>query len=159
MHNISRHVTAKAKPKTIVIEDLNVMGMMKNHHLAQAISDSSMGELRRQIEYKAQWHGNEVLVADKWYPSSKMCSKCGAVKETLSLSERTYTCNVCGNVIDRDLNAALNLAALAQTAEAAGFACGVVVNQGDTVKQEGGTGLSAVSPPAVGVQAPAPSYI
>lgn len=112
-HNISRHATAITKPSTVVIEDLNVKGMMANHSLAKAVSDVGMGELRRQIEYKAAWHGVDVLVADRWFASSKTCSQCGHVKEVLTLAERVYRCEVCGAEMDRDLNAALNLAALA----------------------------------------------
>ena len=112
-HNISRHATATTKPSTVVIEDLNVKGMMANHKLAKDVGDVGMGELRRQIEYKAAWNGVSVLVADRWFASSKTCSKCGNVKETLTLSERVYRCEVCGAELDRDLNAALNLAALA----------------------------------------------
>lgn len=110
LHQISHYAVVKAKPQQIVIEDLNVRGMLQNHNLARAISDVGFGELRRQIEYKALWHGVEVVVADRWYPSSKTCSGCGSVKPLLSLSERTYVCEECGCVLDRDMNAALNLA-------------------------------------------------
>lgn len=113
LHNISRHVTAKTMPKTVVIEDLNVKGMMANHKLAKAVADASMSEMRRQIEYKSAWNNIEIKIADRWYPSSKTCSNCGNVKDTLTLGERVYTCDCCGFSIDRDLNAALNLAALA----------------------------------------------
>lgn len=113
LHNISRHVTANTMPKTVVIEDLNVKGMTANHKLAKAIADASMSEMRRQIDYKATWNNIEVKIADRWYPSSKTCSNCGNVKDVLSLSERVYACDCCGFSIDRDLNAALNLAALA----------------------------------------------
>jgi len=98
---------------TIVIEDLNVKGMVKNHKLAQAVSDASFYEFRRQLEYKAKWHGSNVIVANRFFPSSKICSCCGNKKETLKLSERIYNCHVCGNTIDRDLNASKNLANLA----------------------------------------------
>ncbi|MBU1751979.1 MAG: transposase, partial [Chloroflexi bacterium] len=89
-------------------------------HLAQAIADVGLYEFGRQVTYKAAWAGSEVLVADRWYPSSKRCSQCGAVKDTLGLSERVYSCVCCGLVIDRDLNAACNLAQLAPTASSAG---------------------------------------
>lgn len=112
LHDISYHVTAKTKPSTVVVEDLNVKGMMANHCLAKAISDASFGELRRQIEYKGQWYGIDVVTAGRFYPSSKTCSGCGSVKPLLKLSERTFVCEKCGMVIDRDLNAALNLASL-----------------------------------------------
>ena len=98
----------RAKPGLIVLEDLSVKNMLKNHKLAGAISDASFGEIRRQIEYKAEWYGSEVLIVDRFYPSSKMCSSCGQVKEDLSLSDRIYECE-CGNVLDRDLNAAKSL--------------------------------------------------
>ena len=95
--------------QTIVIEDLNIAGMVKNHCLALSISDVGFGELRRQLEYKSALHGNTLIVADRWFPSSKTCSGCGHVKETLLLSERTFICEKCGKAIDRDLNASINL--------------------------------------------------
>jgi len=111
-HEISSYLTYKLKPAVIVLEDLSVSGMVKNHHLAQAISDVGFGELRRQIEYKAQWLGIEIVLADRWEPSSKRCSGCGEVKANLTLADRVYHCDHCGLEIDRDLNAAFNLAAL-----------------------------------------------
>ena len=93
----------------IAIEDLNVKGMTRNHRLAQAVSDVSFGELRRQIEYKAATNGVKVLKVDRFYPSSKTCSVCGTVKEDLKLSDRTYRCDKCGAVFDRDYNASRNL--------------------------------------------------
>ena len=100
----------KTKPSQIVLEDLNVSGMMKNHHLSRSISDSKLYDFRRQIEYKAELYGIEVVVADRFYPSSKTCHRCGHVKRDLKLSDRTYRCDCCGNVIDRDINASINLA-------------------------------------------------
>jgi IS605 OrfB family transposase len=99
-----------ARYGTVVVEDLNVAGMVKNRRLARAISDAGFGEIRRQIEYKAVWRGGRVIVADRWFASSKTCSGCDAVKTKLLLSERTYVCVACGLVIDRDENAAVNLA-------------------------------------------------
>ena len=96
----------------IAIEDLNVKGMTKNHRLAQAVNDVSFGELRRQIEYKAETNGVKVTKADRYFASSKTCSVCGEKKEDLTLSDRTYRCPHCGAVIDRDLNASLNLLGL-----------------------------------------------
>lgn len=113
LHNISRHVTAKTKPSVVVIEDLNVKGMMANRKLAKAVADSSMGELRRQIQYKAEWNGVQVVTADRWFPSSKTCCECGYINAELTLSDRVWTCESCGTVLDRDLNAAKNLARLA----------------------------------------------
>jgi putative transposase len=95
---------------TIVIEDLHVAGMVRNRRLARHVADASFGEFRRQLEYKAAWHGGQVIVADRWFASSKTCSGCGAVRAKLLLSERAYVCTECGKVADRDLNAALNLA-------------------------------------------------
>jgi putative transposase len=95
----------------LVIEDLNVHGMLANHHLAAAISDASWGELARQIGYKATWRGGTVLVAGRWFASSKTCSACGSVKTALTLAERVFACEACGLTLDRDLNAAVNLAA------------------------------------------------
>ena len=93
----------------ISIEDLNVAGMARNHHLAKAVSDASFGEFRRQLEYKTARTGAALRVIDRWYPSSKTCSNCGAVKAKLSLSERVFHCDGCGLVMDRDLNAAINI--------------------------------------------------
>ena len=93
----------------ICIEDLNVAGMVKNHHLAKAVQDASFYELRHQLEYKTAKTGARLHVIDRWYPSSKTCSNCGTVKAKLSLNERIYRCEHCGLVIDRDLNAAINL--------------------------------------------------
>jgi IS605 OrfB family transposase len=97
---------------TVVVEDLNVAGMVKNRRLARAISDAGFGEIRRQLAYKTTWNGGTLVVADRWYPSSKTCSRCGVVKPKLHLSERVFTCTACGLVLDRDINAALNLASL-----------------------------------------------
>jgi putative transposase len=99
-----------AKTKSaIVLEDLNVSGMLKNHHLAQAIADVGLHEFRRQLSYKGEWYGCEVLMADRYYPSSKRCSGCRQVQADLTLDEREYRCEYCGLVMDRDLNAAVNL--------------------------------------------------
>ena len=96
--------------QVLVIEDLNVAGMVRNRHLARSVSDAAMGELSRQLLYKARWHGVQVQVADRFFPSSKTCSGCGEVRSDLDLSTRIYSCDSCGLVIDRDLNAAINLA-------------------------------------------------
>jgi putative transposase len=96
---------------TIVVERLNVAGMVRNRRLARAIADVGFAELRRQLGYKTTWYGSMLIIADRWYPSSKTCSACGMVKAKLSLSARVFVCDACGLVIDRDLNAARNLAA------------------------------------------------
>jgi len=113
-HNASKGIVETPGVGLIVIEQLNVSGMVQNRCLAKAVSDAGMSELHRQIQYKAEWNGKEVLKADQWYPSSKTCSVCGCVKASLSLAERTYECPECGAVMDRDLNAAKNLAALGE---------------------------------------------
>ena len=98
----------KTKPSYIVLEDLNVKGMMKNRHLSKAIQQQCFGGFRRQIEYKSAWNNIPVIIADRFFPSSKLCSCCGNIKKDLKLSDRIYKCE-CGNVIDRDYQAALNL--------------------------------------------------
>ena len=110
MDAINKATTMIARTySTVCIEDLNVAGMVKNHHLARRLSDASLGEFRRQLEYKTARNGATLRVVDRWYPSSKTCSNCGTVKAKLSLSERVYQCDVCGLSMDRDLNAAINL--------------------------------------------------
>ncbi|MBO4204469.1 IS607 family element RNA-guided endonuclease TnpB [Micromonospora echinofusca] len=105
---------------TVVVEDLNVAGMLRNRRLARHIADAGFAEIRRQLAYKTGWNGGRLIVADRWYPSSRTCSGCGAVRTKLALSEREYTCQACGLVIDRDCNAARNLAALAAEYDTAG---------------------------------------
>ena len=124
MSNVRRDFAAKAvhelakNYETVVIEDLNVRAMMTRggaykRGLNRAIAQASFADLRRRITYKTQWSGGVTIVADRWFPSSKTCSECGEVKSKLSLSERKYICHRCGVVVDRDLNAATNLAKLA----------------------------------------------
>ena len=98
----------KRKPSFICIEDLNVSGMMKNKHLSKAIQQQGFYEFRRQIEYKSAWNNIPVIIADRFFPSSRLCSCCGEVKKDLKLSDRIYKCD-CGNIIDRDFQASLNL--------------------------------------------------
>jgi putative transposase len=98
--------------ETVVLEDLNVAGMGKNHALAGSVSDAAFGEVRRQFEYKARMRGGYVHVADRWFPSSKLCSACGCVVDKLPLSLRTWVCPECGTIHDRDENAAINLESL-----------------------------------------------
>lgn len=98
---------------TIAIEDLAVKNLLRNRRLARHIADASWAELRRQLTYKTEWTGGQLVVVDRFSPSSKTCSGCGTVKAKLALSERTYVCTACGLVLDRDENAARNLAALA----------------------------------------------
>ncbi|AAO36394.1 transposase [Clostridium tetani] len=99
----------KNKPSRVVMETLNIKGMMKNRNLSKAIAKQGLYEFKRQLQYKCKFYGIEFVEADIWYPSSKICSECGYKKTKLSLSERTYICEECGAVIDRDFNASINL--------------------------------------------------
>lgn len=96
-------------PKSITMEDLNVIGLIKNRHLSKSIQNQYFYEFKRQIEYKSKDRGIEFILADRFYPSSKTCSCCGNIKKDLKLSDRTYRCSECGLIIDRDYNAAINL--------------------------------------------------
>lgn len=98
----------KTKPSYITIEDLNVSGMMKNRHLSKAVASQKFYEFRTKLKTKCDENGIELRVVDRWYPSSKTCHCCGAIKKDLKLSDRIYRCD-CGYVEDRDFNAALNL--------------------------------------------------
>lgn len=119
IHKMTTSITKSAS--IVVVEDLNVAGMLKNHKLARALSDASLSEIHRQLEYKSKWYGTELHKADRFYPSSKRCSRCGKERDHLKLGDRTYRCEQCGLVLDRDLNAALNLKFL--TASSAVTAC------------------------------------
>jgi transposase len=123
----ARATDAPLRPLLVVLEDLNVDGMKRNRKLALAISDVGLGEFKRQMTYKTVWQGETLLLADRWFPSTKRCSRCRNVKEDMDLSERIYVCEnpACGLVIDRDVNAALNLAALAKTGKHKGSLPGV----------------------------------
>lgn len=103
------HKLVSLLPSRVVMEDLNVQGMMKNKHLSKAISEQCFFEIIRQMKYKCEWNNIPFYQVDRFYPSSKTCSCCGCIKTNLKLSDRTYKCSECGNVIDRDLNAAINL--------------------------------------------------
>ena len=107
LHHITTEIV-KNKPSYIVLEDLNVNGMMKNRHLSNAVQQQGFYEFRRQIEYKSAWNNIVVVFADRFFPSSKLCSCCGNIKKDLKLSDRIYKCE-CGNIINRDYQAALNL--------------------------------------------------
>jgi len=107
LHNITTKIVSENK--VIILEDLNVSGMMKNHKLAKAIQELGLYEMRRQIEYKAKWYGREVIFVSRWFPSSKKCSCCGNIKHDLKLSDREYVCENCGLIIDRDENASINI--------------------------------------------------
>lgn len=119
LHKATSAIIARTKPdgerpSCVVLEDLNISGMLKNRKLSRAIADVGMYEFRRQIEYKAKDAGVRVIVASRWEPSSKTCHVCGWKDEHLTLADRVFVCHDCGNVIDRDYNAACNLAKLAE---------------------------------------------
>jgi putative transposase len=113
LHKITTHLAKNHSQ--IVIEDLCVAGMLKNRKLSRVIADVGFYEFRRQLEYKCEWYGSEPVVAPRFYPSSKRCSACGAIKRDLTLSDRVYVCEKCGLEMDRDLNAACNLVAASWT--------------------------------------------
>jgi len=137
LHKVSDAITKRAE--ILGIESLNVAGMMRNHCLAKALSDASMAELHRQIEYKMAWSGGTVVKADRWFPSSKTCSACGEVKANLELSEREFVCENCGVVLDRDINAAINLKQMAASSVVGSQACGGFGSQAQPMKQESNT--------------------
>jgi IS605 OrfB family transposase len=159
LHKLTTRLAAEHG--TLVVEDLHVSGMLRNRTLARHITDAGFGEIRRQLTYKTTWNGGRLHVADRWYPSSKTCSGCGAVKTKLALSQRVYDCEACGLVIDRDLNAARNLAALVVEFDTAGS--GPVAGRGairktrpggqEAVKRQPGTastGQTGTVPPQGG---------
>lgn len=103
------HTLVSKLPCRVVMEDLNVTGMMKNRHLSKAIQEQCFHEFLRQMQYKCEWNGIEFVQVGRFYPSSKTCSGCGTIKADLKLNDRTYHCEHCGLTIDRDYNAAVNL--------------------------------------------------
>ncbi|MGV9456444.1 RNA-guided endonuclease TnpB family protein, partial [Streptomyces sp. NPDC003635] len=106
--------------QTIVIEDLAIRNMVKNRRLARAISDAAWADLRSLLEYKARWYGREVIAVDRWFPSSRLCSACGALQDRMPLNVRAWTCAGCGTTHDRDVNAAKNILAVGLTASVCG---------------------------------------
>lgn len=136
------------KVSVIGIESLNVSGMVKNRKLAKAVSDASMAEFLRQLKYKAEWSGVRIVEADRFYPSSKTCHACGHVKESLGLGDREYVCESCGIVVDRDLNAALNLEKLAASSAVTAYGLdrsGLNFGSDETVDCVGTKHISALS--------------
>jgi putative transposase len=103
----------------LCLEDLTVANLIRNKHLARAITDASWAEFARQLADKQAWRGGQVMIADRWFPSTKTCSRCGRVKDQMRLAERLFRCDGCGLVMDRDHNAAANLAAWAEAASRA----------------------------------------
>ncbi|GAA0592482.1 RNA-guided endonuclease InsQ/TnpB family protein [Actinomadura livida] len=117
LHKLSTRLVRENQ--TVVIEDLNVAGMVNNHRVARAISDAAWRELRTMLEYKADWYGRELVVIDRWFPSSKLCGDCGTVTESMPLTVREWRCD-CGTVHDRDVNAARNILAAGLAVAACG---------------------------------------
>lgn len=109
LHKITYMLTHDSQVRTICMEDLNVKGMQRNHHLAQAVSDASFGMFLTLLEYKCKWYGVNLIKIDRFAPSSKTCGKCGYIYKGLKLSERSWTCPDCGTIHDRDFNAACNI--------------------------------------------------
>ncbi len=139
LHKLTSDLTRRFH--TIAIEDLNVRGMLKNPRLARAIADMSFFEFRRQLEYKAGRRGGRVIVADRWFPSSKTCSVCGTIPEKMPLAVRQWTCPDCGTLHDRDVNAARNLPALGLAAPSrattSSVECDACGEEGSGVSQSG----------------------
>ena len=117
LHEISGHL-AKTHGR-LVVEDLAVANLVRNKHLARAIADAAWAEFGRQLRYKSTWLGSELVICDRWFPSTKTCSRCGIVKHRMGLAERTFDCDQCDLIMDRDRNAAANLAAWADAASMA----------------------------------------
>ena len=107
LHRVSN--TLIDENQVICMEDLNVSGMLRNHCLAESIQEMNFGEFRRMLEYKANWYGRKIVFVDRFYPSSKTCNHCGYINKTLKLSDRQWVCPDCGEIIERDYNAALNI--------------------------------------------------
>ena len=112
------------------IEDLHVRGMMANHRLARSIGDAGWSKFAKMLEYKGEWYGCQVVKIDRWYPSSKMCSKCGTIVERLPLSIREWKCPECGSIHDRDVNATVNILKQATVGATESHACGQHVRPG-----------------------------
>ena len=139
---------AVRESQAIAVEDLNVRGMLKNHRLAKAVSDASMSEMIRQLEYKCAWYGRSFVRVSRWFPSSKLCSECGCIYGGLTLAQREWTCPECGARHNRDLNAAVNIACEGKktlegtvghtgTAASAANACGADVRPATPYGAEG----------------------
>jgi putative transposase len=138
--NKATTMIARTKP-IIVIESLRPQNLVREHKLARSLLDASFGEFIRQMEYKCLWYGSTLIKADPFYPSTKRCSSCGNVKAGMARSERTYSCQVCGFVMDRDLNAARNLASVAASSVETVNACGECVRPEEPSGCESGSGL------------------
>ena len=136
IHKVTTEII-KREPSFIVLEDLNVSGMLKNKHLSKSIQQQSFYRFREILTYKAEQAGIKLVIADRFYPSSKLCSHCGAIKHNLKLTERTYICNECGLEIDRDLNASLNLCRYGTVSSTGINVCGVPHRTGVATAKQG----------------------
>ena len=147
LHKVTTEIV-KREPSFIVLEDLNISGMLKNKYLSKAVQEQCLYTFRQMLEYKAERAGIKLILADRFYPSSKLCSNCGTIKHNLKLTERTYICNECGYTIDRDLNASLNLCRYSTVSSTGINVCGVsnktavVTTKQDTMKQKSNINLS-----------------
>lgn len=147
IHKVTTDIV-KREPSFITIEDLNIKGMLKNKHLSKAVQQQSFYRFREILTYKAERAGIKLVIADRFYPSSKLCSHCGAIKHNLKLTERVFVCNECGLEIDRDLNASLNLCHYSTVSSTGINVCGVLnqtkvaTAKSDTVKQKANINLS-----------------
>jgi putative transposase len=149
---VAKTKPSSERPSVVAIEDLSVSGMLKNHNLALDISDAGFAEFRRQLEYKTAWAGEELLVADKFFPSSKLCRYCGCINDNLTLKDRTWVCD-CGAVLDRDLNAAINLRNLAVRRVPPELACRGQANAcGENVRPAVTLAVSMKQEPSIGSQ-------
>jgi putative transposase len=141
----------------LVIEDLAVANLVRNTHLGRVIGDAGWAEFGRQLCYKAAWLSGELVISDRWFPSTRVCSRCGRIIPRMGLTERTFRCDLCGLTLDRDRNAAANLAAWAEHAQAPDRqAGGRVINapggegtdhrrgDGETGPNEGGTDAQVI---------------
>jgi len=139
LHKLSTRLVHENQ--VIVIEDLSVHGMLRNHNLAGSIADASWGRLRHMLEYKCNWYGRELRVIDRWFPSSKTCHECGHVVSKMPLSVREWTCPKCGAVHDRDVNAAINIL----SAGTVDYTCGGAVKPKRTKCVDVGSGEAGIS--------------
>nr|WP_245894113.1 transposase [Chamaesiphon polymorphus] len=132
MHKLTTQLVRENQ--TIVVEDLAIKNMVKNHKLALSISDASWGELIRQLAYKCEWYGRELIKIDRWFPSSKRCGNCGHIVDNLPLNIREWECGVCHTKHDRDINASRNILA----AGLAVSVCGATVRPEESKSRKAG---------------------
>ena len=136
VHKVTTEIV-KREPSFIVLEDLNIGGMLKNKHLSKSVQQQNFYKFREVLTYKAERAGIKLIIADRFYPSSKLCSHCGSIKSDLKLSDRTFKCNECGLEIDRDLNASLNLCRYSTVSSTGINVCGVPHQTGVAKAKQG----------------------